>query len=115
MPHAHIRLPATNRCCGFAHPHHSPPTPHPTPPPPPQVCDIKALAEIAHAAGALCLVDNSFMSPIFQRPLELAADISMISGTKFIGGHSDVTCGVLSVSAGLAHCESVCQQWDAHS
>lgn len=71
------------------------------PPSPLQVCDIKALAEIAHAAGALCLVDNSFMSPIFQRPLELGADISMISGTKFIGGHSDVTCGVLSVSAGL--------------
>jgi cystathionine beta-lyase/cystathionine gamma-synthase len=65
----------------------------------PQVCDIKALAEIAHAAGAICLVDNSFMSPIFQRPLELGADISMISGTKFIGGHSDVTCGVLSVGA----------------
>jgi cystathionine beta-lyase/cystathionine gamma-synthase len=63
------------------------------------VCDIRALAEIAHAAGALCLVDNSFMSPIFQRPLELGADISMISGTKFVGGHSDVTCGMLSVSA----------------
>lgn len=42
-------------------------------------------------------VDNSFITPLYQRPLELGADISMISGTKFIGGHSDVTIGMLAV------------------
>ena len=48
-------------------------------------------------AGALVLVDNSIMAPIFQQPLELGADICMTSATKFIGGHSDVTGGFLSV------------------
>jgi cystathionine beta-lyase len=42
------------------------------------------------------MVDNSIMTPVYQRPLELGADISMISATKFVGGHSDVTGGILS-------------------
>eukprot|EP00195_Chlamydomonas_chlamydogama_P003675 CAMPEP_0202914340 /NCGR_PEP_ID=MMETSP1392-20130828/62857_1 /ASSEMBLY_ACC=CAM_ASM_000868 /TAXON_ID=225041 /ORGANISM="Chlamydomonas chlamydogama, Strain SAG 11-48b" /LENGTH=870 /DNA_ID=CAMNT_0049605955 /DNA_START=5 /DNA_END=2617 /DNA_ORIENTATION=+ len=62
-----------------------------------QICDIQALAGIARAAGAICCVDNSIMAPVFQRPLDLGADICMTSGTKFIGGHGDVTLGVLSV------------------
>lgn len=62
-----------------------------------QICDIRAIASLAHNAGALCMVDNSFMTPLFQRPLDLGADISMVSGTKFIGGHSDVTCGLLAI------------------
>ncbi|GBF88229.1 cystathionine beta-lyase [Raphidocelis subcapitata] len=62
-----------------------------------QVCDIAAIVEAAHAAGALVMVDNSFMTPLFQRPLDLGADISMTSGTKYIGGHGDVTLGVLAV------------------
>jgi cysteine-S-conjugate beta-lyase len=62
-----------------------------------QVCDIKALAAMARAAGALCCVDNSILTPVFQRPLELGADISMVSGTKFVGGHSDITAGLLAV------------------
>ena len=43
------------------------------------------------------VVDNSILAPSFQQPLELGADISMTSATKFIGGHSDVTAGILSV------------------
>jgi len=45
----------------------------------------------------LVVVDNSILAPVFQQPLELGADISMTSATKFIGGHSDVTAGILSV------------------
>ena len=48
-------------------------------------------------AGALVVVDNSIMAPLFQQPLALGADISMTSATKFIGGHSDITAGILSV------------------
>lgn len=62
-----------------------------------QICDIKAICDMAHAAGALVCVDNSIMCPLFQRPLDLGADISMTSATKFIGGHSDVTGGILAV------------------
>jgi cysteine-S-conjugate beta-lyase len=61
-----------------------------------QVCDLKALTDIAHAHGALVMVDSSIMTPIFQKPLDLGADISMVSATKFVGGHSDVTGGILS-------------------
>jgi cysteine-S-conjugate beta-lyase len=61
-----------------------------------QVCDLKALTDIAHAHGALVMVDNSIMTPVYQRPLQLGADISMVSATKFVGGHSDVTGGVLA-------------------
>ncbi|XP_057983578.1 cystathionine beta-lyase, chloroplastic isoform X2 [Malania oleifera] len=62
-----------------------------------QVTDIRKIAEMAHAHGALVLVDNSIMSPVLSRPLELGADIVMNSATKFIAGHSDVMAGVLSV------------------
>lgn len=62
-----------------------------------QVCDIAAIVEIAHAAGALVCVDNSFLTPLYQRPLQLGADISMTSGTKYIGGHGDTTLGMLAV------------------
>ncbi|KVI12132.1 Cys/Met metabolism, pyridoxal phosphate-dependent enzyme [Cynara cardunculus var. scolymus] len=55
------------------------------------------IAEIAHANNALLLVDNSIMSPVLSRPLELGADIVMHSATKFIAGHSDVMAGVLAV------------------
>ncbi|KAK8979257.1 hypothetical protein V6N11_000409 [Hibiscus sabdariffa] len=55
------------------------------------------LTKIAHANGALVLVDNSIMSPVLSQPLELGADIVMHSATKFIAGHSDVMVGVLAV------------------
>ncbi|XP_010269351.1 PREDICTED: cystathionine beta-lyase, chloroplastic-like isoform X2 [Nelumbo nucifera] len=62
-----------------------------------QISDIRKIAEIAHAHGALLMVDNSIMSPVLSRPLELGADIVMHSATKFIAGHSDVMAGVLAV------------------
>eukprot|EP00879_Flechtneria_rotunda_P019986 GHRR01021013.1.p1 GENE.GHRR01021013.1~~GHRR01021013.1.p1 ORF type:complete len:769 (+),score=330.87 GHRR01021013.1:305-2611(+) len=63
-----------------------------------QVCDIRAIVAAAHAANALVCVDNSFLTPLYQQPLQLGADISMTSGTKYIGGHGDVTLGMLAVS-----------------
>lgn len=63
-----------------------------------RITDIAAVAEIAHARDALVMVDNTFMSPWLQRPLECGADISIHSGTKFLGGHSDLIAG-LAVTA----------------
>ena len=60
-----------------------------------EITDLAGAAEIAHAGDALLAVDNTFMSPYFQRPLELGADVVMHSATKFLGGHSDVLGGVL--------------------
>src|SRR3989304_4568756 len=59
-----------------------------------KVCDIAVLAEVAHRQGALLVVDNTFMSPFFQRPLALGADIVVHSTTKFLNGHSDSVGGV---------------------
>jgi cystathionine gamma-synthase len=61
------------------------------------VADIAALAEIAHAAGALLIVDNTFASPYLQQPLRLGADVVVHSTTKYCGGHSDVVGGALVV------------------
>ncbi len=69
-----------------------------------EITDIAAAAEIAHAHSALAVVDNTFMSPYFQRPLELGADIVMHSATKFLNGHSDALGGVL-VAAGEKEAE----------
>jgi cystathionine gamma-synthase len=57
------------------------------------VIDIGAVAEAAHAAGAMVVVDNTFATPYLQRPLELGADIVVHSTTKYLGGHSDVVGG----------------------
>jgi methionine-gamma-lyase len=62
------------------------------------VVDIRALAGIAHAHGALLIVDNTFASPYLCRPIELGADLVAESATKFIGGHSDVLAGVVAGS-----------------
>ncbi|MCA1791137.1 MAG: PLP-dependent aspartate aminotransferase family protein, partial [Thioalkalivibrio sp.] len=62
-----------------------------------RVSDIRALADLAHGAGALLSVDNTFASPYNQRPLELGADFTVHSSTKYINGHSDVIGGVLAV------------------
>jgi methionine-gamma-lyase len=59
--------------------------------------DIAAIAEIAHAADALLIVDNTFMGPIMQRPLELGADVVVHSLTKSLNGHADVVGGVIVV------------------
>ena len=59
--------------------------------------DIHAVAERAHARGALVICDNTFLSPYFQRPLELGADLVVHSTTKYINGHSDVVGGAVVV------------------
>ena len=58
-----------------------------------EVADLPALTEAAHAAGALVVVDNTFATPLVQRPLELGADVVVHSVTKYLAGHSDVVMG----------------------
>lgn len=60
-----------------------------------RIADLRTLSDAAHAAGALVVVDNTFMSPYFQRPLELGADIVVHSSTKYLNGHSDGVGGIL--------------------
>jgi cystathionine gamma-synthase len=62
------------------------------------IADIAGLADIAHAAGAQLLVDNTFASPYLQQPLALGADVVLHSTTKYVGGHSDVIGGALVTS-----------------
>jgi len=59
-----------------------------------KICDIRALSGLARGRGAILVVDNTFMSPFFQRPLALGADIVVHSTTKFLNGHSDSVGGV---------------------
>ena len=66
-----------------------------------EVCDIAALAEIAHAAGALLAVDNAFATPILQKPTQLGADLVMHSGTKYLDGQGRVMAGALCGSQQL--------------
>ena len=60
-----------------------------------ELFDIGAIAAVAHARGALVAVDNTFASPVNQRPLAIGADVVMHSATKYLGGHSDLTAGAL--------------------
>jgi cystathionine gamma-synthase len=62
------------------------------------IADIALLAQVAHSAGALLVVDNTFASPYLQSPLELGADVVLHSTTKYVGGHSDVIGGALITS-----------------
>ncbi|MGB9033327.1 cystathionine gamma-synthase [Arthrobacter sp. UCD-GKA] len=62
-----------------------------------RITDIAAVAAIAHEAGALLVVDNTFASPALQQPLDLGADVVVHSTTKYIGGHSDVVGGAIVV------------------
>ncbi len=66
-----------------------------------EVCDIQALADIAHDGGALLVVDNCLCSPALQQPVKFGADIVMHSGTKFLDGQGRVTAGALCGSAAL--------------
>ncbi|MFD4503413.1 cystathionine gamma-lyase [Streptomyces sp. NPDC058457] len=66
------------------------------------VCDIRRLAEAAHARGALVAVDNTLATPLGQRPLALGADFSMASGTKQLTGHGDVLLGYVAGRDGAA-------------
>ncbi len=60
-----------------------------------KICDIRQICEIAHAKGIKVVVDNTFMSPYFQTPLDLGADMVVHSTTKYINGHSDVVGGIV--------------------
>ena len=60
-----------------------------------KVADVGALADLAHDSGALCVCDNTWATPVLQRPLELGADLAVHSSTKYLGGHGDVTGGLV--------------------
>jgi cystathionine gamma-synthase/methionine-gamma-lyase len=60
-----------------------------------EILDIKVIAEISKSAGALIVIDNTFASPVNQKPLSLGADIVVHSATKYLGGHSDLTGGLV--------------------
>jgi cystathionine gamma-synthase len=67
-----------------------------------RVVDIRAISEAAHAVGALVVVDNTFLSPVWQQPLSLGADLALHSTTKYLNGHSDVVGGaVIAATAEL--------------
>ncbi|PGV73323.1 cystathionine gamma-synthase [Bacillus thuringiensis] len=63
-----------------------------------KVTDIREVSKLAKSIGALTFVDNTFLTPLFQKPLELGADVVLHSATKFIAGHSDVTAGLAVVT-----------------
>jgi cystathionine beta-lyase/cystathionine gamma-synthase len=63
-----------------------------------RLCDLAAAAEIAHRSSALLVVDNTFATPFFQRPIEFGADIVLHSTTKYLNGHSDMVGGMLVVA-----------------
>lgn len=63
--------------------------------------DLKAVAELARSENIISICDNSYCTPLYQRPLELGIDISIQSATKYISGHSDTIAGVLSSNAGM--------------
>jgi methionine-gamma-lyase len=67
------------------------------------VTDIRGAAEIAHAAGALLVVDNTFASPHLQKPLDLGADVVLHSVTKYINGHADVVGGIVVAKTEALH------------
>jgi cystathionine gamma-synthase len=68
-----------------------------------RVVDIRAITEAAHAVGALAVADNTFLSPIWQQPLALGADMVMHSTTKYLNGHSDVVGGAVIAASGELH------------
>ncbi|MCD0447315.1 PLP-dependent transferase [Glycomyces sp. A-F 0318] len=74
-----------------------------------EVADLAAIAAAARAAGALTVVDNTFATPLLQRPLELGADIVVHSATKLLSGHSDVVLGAV-----VARGDEVFARMDAH-
>ena len=75
-----------------------------------RISDIRELSQIAREAGAYLAVDNSMLSPVFQRPLNFGADIVVHSATKFLCGHSDVTAGALITNDPVLHNQISFQQ-----
>jgi len=68
-----------------------------------KLADIAAIAKLSKARGALLAVDNTFMTPVYQRPLELGADLVVHSTTKYVGGHSDVIGGAIVMADATLH------------
>ncbi len=68
-----------------------------------RVVDLRALCELAHAAGTRVLADNTFLSPLWQQPLQLGADLVLHSTTKYLNGHSDVVGGAIVSSSKALH------------
>lgn len=66
-----------------------------------QIADVARIAAIAHQTGALCAVDNTWATPIWQKPLDLGADVVLHSTTKYLSGHSDTLGGALMLREGL--------------
>lgn len=88
-----------------------------------KVCDITGVAEIAHSAGARLVVDNTFASPYLSRPLDLGADLSVHSATKYLGGHADAMGGIVisneevdqpALTAVMKLVGGVLSVWEAH-
>jgi len=75
-----------------------------------KIIDIAAIADVCHAIGTTLVVDNTFASPYFQRPLNLGADISLASTTKYINGHSDCLGGVVCTNSPEWHQKMVFAQ-----
>lgn len=63
-----------------------------------KVADLRRISQLAKAKGILAIIDNTFLTPYFQRPLELGADIVLHSGTKYLGGHNDTLAGLIVVN-----------------
>ena len=75
-----------------------------------RICDIRGLSQVASAANVLFAVDNSILSPVLQRPLDLGADVVIHSATKSLCGHSDVTAGALITNDPSLHEQIAFQQ-----
>lgn len=63
-----------------------------------QITDLRAMAQIAKDNGLITILDNTFMTPLMQRPLDLGIDVTIHSATKFLGGHSDILAGLVTTS-----------------
>lgn len=63
-----------------------------------KITDLRAVSELSKAKGILSIVDNTFLTPYYQRPLELGIDLVLHSGTKYLGGHNDTLAGLIVVS-----------------
>ena len=63
-----------------------------------RITDLRAMVEIAGQHGLLTMLDNTFMTPLLQRPLDLGIDVTIHSATKFLGGHSHILAGLVAVS-----------------
>jgi cystathionine gamma-synthase len=74
------------------------------------IADLKALVPLAHRAGALVVCDNTFATPVCQRPFDFGVDLIVHSGTKYLGGHSDVLSGVVIARQAGAVLEQL-QEW----